>query len=274
MTPTTTRARQVRAAAAPTSSRSGSGRSRPDVEHRLGSGLRLDVAYWQRHVDEYADPNVFFGTTIVFPNAVAYGRATVSTRVSRSRRGGPWSGYANVSVGKVTQMGPITGGLFLDDDVADIGPGVEFTPDHDQRVGVSAGLTWTGRRGVSLSAVVPPRERHAARATMTRGRRARGAAGCRAGRSRARTGPAADAGLAARHAAASRRRRARGRACARAVLNLFGPRYAYNFGNPFSGTHFGAPRTASVTLHVETREGGHRTTERAAVRLGLPMTHS
>jgi outer membrane receptor protein involved in Fe transport len=37
------------------------------------------------------------------------------------------------------------------------------------------------------------------------------------------------------------------------VLNLFDARYAYNFGNPFSGTHFGAPRTASVTLRVETR---------------------
>jgi outer membrane receptor protein involved in Fe transport len=38
-----------------------------------------------------------------------------------------------------------------------------------------------------------------------------------------------------------------------AVLNLFDARYAYNFGNPFSGTHFGAPRTASVAVRVETR---------------------
>ena len=38
-----------------------------------------------------------------------------------------------------------------------------------------------------------------------------------------------------------------------AVLNLFDARYAYNFGNPFSGTHFGAPRTATVGLRVETR---------------------
>ena len=37
------------------------------------------------------------------------------------------------------------------------------------------------------------------------------------------------------------------------VLNLFDASYAYNFGNPFSGTHFGAPRTASVTLRLETR---------------------
>ena len=37
------------------------------------------------------------------------------------------------------------------------------------------------------------------------------------------------------------------------VLNLTGARWAYNFGNPFSGTHFGAPRAASVTVRVESR---------------------
>jgi hypothetical protein len=38
-----------------------------------------------------------------------------------------------------------------------------------------------------------------------------------------------------------------------ALLNVFDARYAYNFGNPFSGTHFGAPRSASATVRVETR---------------------
>ena len=36
-----------------------------------------------------------------------------------------------------------------------------------------------------------------------------------------------------------------------AVLNLFDARYAFNFGNPFSGTHFGAPRTAAISLAFE-----------------------
>ena len=44
-----------------------------------------------------------------------------------------WSGYANWAVSKVVQTGPINGGLFLEDEVEEIGPGVEFTPDHDQR---------------------------------------------------------------------------------------------------------------------------------------------
>jgi outer membrane receptor for Fe3+-dicitrate len=37
------------------------------------------------------------------------------------------------------------------------------------------------------------------------------------------------------------------------VLNLFDARYAYNFGNPFSGTHFGAPRTVAVSLRLTFR---------------------
>ena len=37
------------------------------------------------------------------------------------------------------------------------------------------------------------------------------------------------------------------------VLNLFDRRYACNFGNPFSGTHFGAGRTASVSLQITAR---------------------
>ena len=35
-----------------------------------------------------------------------------------------------------------------------------------------------------------------------------------------------------------------------AVLNLLDAEYAYNFGNPFSGTHFGAPRTVSLALRA------------------------
>jgi len=34
------------------------------------------------------------------------------------------------------------------------------------------------------------------------------------------------------------------------ALNVFDQRYAYNFGNPFSGTHFGAPRTLSLAVRL------------------------
>jgi hypothetical protein len=37
------------------------------------------------------------------------------------------------------------------------------------------------------------------------------------------------------------------------LLNLFDDAYAFNFGNPFSGTHFGAPRTAALAVEVSLR---------------------
>jgi outer membrane receptor for Fe3+-dicitrate len=38
-----------------------------------------------------------------------------------------------------------------------------------------------------------------------------------------------------------------------AVLNVAGARYAFNFGNPFSGTHFGAPRALRIGLRLALR---------------------
>jgi hypothetical protein len=38
-----------------------------------------------------------------------------------------------------------------------------------------------------------------------------------------------------------------------ALINATGARYAYNFGNPFSGTHFGAPRALRFDLRLATR---------------------
>lgn len=35
-----------------------------------------------------------------------------------------------------------------------------------------------------------------------------------------------------------------------AVLNVTGQRWAYNFGNPFSGTHFGPGRSVQVGLRA------------------------
>ena len=223
------------------------------VEHRFGRGLRLDVAYWQRQVDEYADPNVFFGTTIVFPNAVAEGRARGVDARLEFAPGGAWSGYGNVSIGTVTQTGPITGGLFLEDDVADLGPGVEFVPDHDQRVVASAGLTWTGPRGATLSAVgrfesgTPIELDDDAEAEELAGRPGADRVDFDRGRVEPRTVVSLVASVPLwRPAGADLSLRG-------AVLNLFDASYAYNFGNPFSGTHFGAPRTFALSVRIEAR---------------------
>ena len=221
-------------------------------EHRLGHRLRLDLAYWHRRIENAADPNVFAGTTIVFPNAVAKGRAHgIDARLEVARHGA-WSAYLNAATARVVQTGPITGGLFLEDEVEELGPGVEFTPDHDQRFTAGAGVTWQPARwGAMLAATLryetgtpiqdddeldELRERQGADVVDF----ASGRVKPRTVVSLLATVPLFDAGNAAAKAGVQ-------------VLNLFDARYAYNFGNPFSGTHFGAPRTFAVRLHVTFR---------------------
>jgi outer membrane receptor protein involved in Fe transport len=218
------------------------------LEHRVGQ-VRLDVAYWRRWMRNVADPNVFAGTTIIFPNAVARGRAQgLEMRVEVPRARG-WSGYANWSVAKVVQTGPINGGLFLEDEVEEIGPGVEFTPDHDQRFTAGGGVTWehASRMAVSLTAryetgtPVPVEEDDLDELVEQPGA---DLVDWAKGRVRPRTviSVLATAPLFASPAVTG--------TIGLQVLNLFDAAYAYNFGNPFSGTHFGAPRTLAVTVKL------------------------
>lgn len=218
------------------------------VAHDLARGIRLDVAAWHRSIRNAADPNVFGGTTIVFPNAVAHGTASgVDLRVEVRRHRG-WSGYASLGAGRIRQRGPITGGLFLEDDVAEIDDGMPFTPDHDQALTASAGVTWTPASSLASFSLVARHE------------------------SGTPIGDADDDDLAARPGA-DLVDLDRGRVAPRTVVafqgsvplwarlrwsavlqfavhNLLDARYAYNFGNPFSGTHFGAPRTGSAGVRI------------------------
>ena len=123
------------------------------IDQTLGP-VRLDVAYWRRWVRNVADPNVFLGTTIIFPNAVARGWASgIDVRLDVAPYHG-WSGFVSYSNSRVQQAGPITGGLFLEDDVAELAEGERFTPDHDQRNVAAAGLSFvrTGSRRRSTPA--------------------------------------------------------------------------------------------------------------------------
>jgi hypothetical protein len=223
------------------------------ISQTLGGRLRVDVAYWTRRVREAADPNVLFGTTIVFPNSVAEGRASgVDVRVEVPRRAG-WSGYLSYANAHVVQFGPITGGLFLEDEIADIGVGTRFTPDHDQRhVGaygvsfdrVASGTSWlvSGRYESGTPLEVGDEE-------VDELEERPGAEHADFERGRVRPRHVVDLTMTQRvfH-------RARVDLDLRAaVLNLTGDRWAYNFGNPFSGTHFGPGRTLQVRLRASLR---------------------
>ena len=45
-----------------------------------------------------------------------------------------------------SRSGRINGGLFLDDEFIEVGPGTRFTPDHDQRNVASFALTYLARK--------------------------------------------------------------------------------------------------------------------------------
>jgi outer membrane cobalamin receptor len=220
--------------------------------------LRLDVAYWNRRIRNVADPNVFAGTTIIFPNAVAEGRAHgVDARFELPQHQG-WTAYVNASIGRVIQTGPITGGLFLEDEVAEIGPGVEFTPDHDQRFATGAGVSWEhAGSGTVLSFTArhetgTPIQQEDDDLAELMERPGAEMVDFAEGRVKPRTVVSVLASAPLFEA---------GKATAVAIvqaLNLFDDRYAFNFGNPFSGTHFGAPRTLAFALRVNF--GGARST--------------
>jgi hypothetical protein len=143
--------------------------------------------------------------------------------------------------------------LFLEDDVGDIGPGTRFTPDHDQRNVGSAGLTYEHSSGAFWTAVsaryesgtpleVDPEDEHELRQRP-------GANLADFERGRVRPRRVVDL-------VALRRvmRLARADLSVRvSLLNLTGARWAYNFGNPFSGTHFGPGRTLQLGVRLAFR---------------------
>jgi outer membrane receptor protein involved in Fe transport len=219
------------------------------LERKLGPA-RFDVGAWQRRIRNQADPNVLFGTNIVFPNSVARGRAEgldLRLELPMRRR---WSGYVSYTLSRVVQFGPINGGLFLEDEFPDLGAGVAFTPDHDQRHVVSAATTYRNEARGLMAAVTA---RYQSGTPVELGEDALAELPSRpasdlvdVARGRVKPHFVVDATVTVRI-----KRWGRDEITARgSVFNLSNRRYAFNFGNPFSGTHFGAPRSLMVGLAV------------------------
>ena len=216
----------------------------------LGHGWSLDASAWHRAATDVGDPNVFFGTTVTVPNSVARQRAAgFEFRLAAAPRRG-WAGSLSYSHARVVQYGPVTGGLFLEEEVAAIQDGTRFVPDHDQRHALATTVSF---------AHAPTRLRAS-------------------GTFRYQTGT--PVGIEEGDAEELRDRPGSetvdfetGRVKPRAVLDLLASwtptrsgvvdatvtlwmnnvtdqTYAYNFGNPFSGTHFGAGRRIGVSLRL------------------------
>jgi outer membrane receptor protein involved in Fe transport len=219
------------------------------VTQDVTDGWRVEASAWHRRGRDVDDPNVFAGTTIVFPNSVARQLASgVDVGVTMLPRHG-WSGSASYTHARVVQFGPVTGGLFLEDEVAEIKDGTKFIPDHDQRHGlfVTAGYT-NERHGWRVSGAF----RYQTGTPLGIGdvdedlltRRGAETIDVESGRVRPRAIVDVQAEL------PLRRTRAVDVFVRLWTHNLTNDTYAFNFGNPFSGTHFGAPRRVGASVRI------------------------
>jgi len=221
------------------------------LNQSLPRGIRLDVSYWRRRMDSVSDPNVFFGTTIIVPNAIARGEAEgVDVRIDLPRRRGA-SGYVSYTNSRVVNFGPVTGGLFLEDEVIEIADGTEFTPDHDQRNVAAFGASYDhpqGRFWASFGGRYEsgtPLEVDDDDLDELMERPGSELVNFETGRVKPRQ--LFDVMVGTRlFRSGAHEVTLRG-----SILNITGERFAYNFGNPFSGTHFGAGRTFQIGIQVK-----------------------
>jgi hypothetical protein len=226
-------------------------------------GFRLEIVPWWRSFRNFTDANVFFNTTVIFPNSVAMANAQgVDVRLEIPSYHG-WSAFANYTNSRITAIGPINGGLFLTADFAEIGPGQKYTPDHDQRNVGSLALSyahspWKNLRftfmaryqsGVPLDSDVD---------AINRLKALPGAFLVDFNRQRLKPWTGCDStvsfDLMARKAFMARWRID--------VQNLFNRQFAFNFGDPFEGTHFGAPRIWKMGLELQFKKSRSMTIER------------
>lgn len=212
--------------------------------------VRLDAAYWRRTFRNFGDPNTFFNTTVVFPNSVNRGFATgFDTRLDIPEFKGI-SGFVTYTNGRIVQFGPINGGLFLTDEFIEIGDGTRFIPDHDQRSVSAFGAIYNHRRsgfwasfGGRYESGVPLEVEEDDLEDL---RDEPGADLVNFERRRVKPWSVFDFAVGIdllRKERVSLKLKFE-------MQNFTNNRFAYNFGSPFEGTHFGHPRLFSGGLRI------------------------
>jgi outer membrane receptor protein involved in Fe transport len=150
----------------------------------------------------------------------------------------------------VKQFGPVTGGLFLEEEVIEIADGTEFTPDHDQRHVAAFGLSYDDARSRFWATLGgryesgTPLEVDEDEIDELMERPGSDLVNFAIGRVRSRQIFDLLAG------ARLLRRDGHEVSLRGGILNITAERFAYNFGNPFSGTHFGPGRTFQIGMQV------------------------
>jgi len=113
----------------------------------LGRWLQVAGAYYHKNATDQQDNNNFFNTGIIFPITLASIRVNGAEGRIEVK---PWRGFStNVSFthARAISTPPFTGGLFIGNEaVAALSSG-PFVIDHDQKLGVSAMVSYMNRRG-------------------------------------------------------------------------------------------------------------------------------
>jgi hypothetical protein len=117
--------------------------------------LRMDATYFRRNIRDYADDDPLLNTGLSFP--LSFSRAEIhGTEVKLDlSRWGAFSGFVSYSNLAGTGYLPITGGLFLEDDAAELLQSTDRFPiSQDQRNTVHARLRWQAAQRLWCAASV------------------------------------------------------------------------------------------------------------------------
>lgn len=96
--------------------------------------IRLNLTLYQKRIKNFSDKDQFIETGVIFPLAIASGRVTGEEVKIESTDIKGFHGSLAYSNSHAYGVTPITGGLFLGEDPAELQTrGVKFSADHDQR---------------------------------------------------------------------------------------------------------------------------------------------
>jgi hypothetical protein len=125
------------------------------AQQAIGSKLRADFDYWQRHSKNAGDQDQFENTGVVFPLAFQSGSYSGwDVRIDLAATAG-FRGFLSLGHTHVVYVPPPAGGLFLDTGAIDAITGGPFLIDHDQKLQLQAALFYDiGTTGVWLGANV------------------------------------------------------------------------------------------------------------------------
>lgn len=213
--------------------------------------LRLDANYFRRNIRDFADDDVLLNTGVSFP--ISFARAQIHGFEAKLEmpRWGPLSGFVTYSNLSGTGFLPITGGLFLEEDAADLlRSRASFPITQDQRNTAHARLRWqlTPRVWAALGASYGsglPIEREGDEETIAASERVLSRVNLDRGRVRPSYSLDAAGGIELwREDSRSVRLQAD-------VTNLTDRLNVINFAGLFSGTALAAPRSLSVRLQLD-----------------------